>query len=207
MVCLPADVTPTRRPGQVSARTEATEPRADTARNRAVYDRPPGGQGAMPSAAGGETAALLLLPLALCGLLRPVPFQVAQRDALPVLVAGLPEDRDRILVSGDRLLEPLHLRQHEAEADQRQALAVPVAGLPVDGYRVLVGADRLLEPPHLHQRESQVVQRLALAAPVVGLPVDGRRVLVSADRLFEPPHPMQRVTEVGQRGSLVALVV
>src|ERR1700740_3341312 len=90
-------------------------------------------------------------------------FQVAQCYVFPVPIAGLPEDRDRVLMGADRLLEPPHLYEREAEADQCQALTVPVAGLPVDDRRVLVGAYRLLEKPHLPQREAEVVQRPALA--------------------------------------------
>ena len=52
--------------------------------------------------------------------------------AFAVPVAGLPEDRGRVLARGDRLLEPPHLPQREAEVVQRRGLVVP--GRP-DGGR------------------------------------------------------------------------
>src|ERR1035441_1025212 len=90
------------------------------------------------------------------GLLRgPGPLKILQRDALAVLVAGLPEDGGGVLVGGDRLVEPPHLPQGNAEVVQGRALAVPVAGLPEDGGGVLAGGDRLIEPPHLHQGQAE----------------------------------------------------
>ena len=59
-------------------------------------------------------------------------------------VPGLPVDRGRLLMGGDRLLKPPHLPQRQAEVVQRHALAVPVPRLPVDRGRLLVGGDRLL---------------------------------------------------------------
>lgn len=50
------------------------------------------------------------------GLLRgPGCFEVTHRDALIMLIAGLPEDSRGVLVGGDGLLEPARLLQGQAE--------------------------------------------------------------------------------------------
>ena len=46
-------------------------------------------------------------------------FEVVQRNALAVSVAGLPEDRCGVLVGGNRLLKPSHLPKRPAEVGQR----------------------------------------------------------------------------------------
>ena len=55
------------------------------------------------------------------------------------MVTGLLEDGGGVLARCDRLLEPPHGSQGQAEVVRRHGLAVPVAGLAVDG--VLAGGD------------------------------------------------------------------
>jgi hypothetical protein len=71
-----------------------------------------------------------------------------------VPVAGLAKDGNRVLVCGDRLLEPLHLREGEAEVGQRLALAVPVAGVAEECGSVLAGGDRFFEAARIPQLSS-----------------------------------------------------
>lgn len=68
-------------------------------------------------------------------------FEVAERDALPVLIASLTEDGGGVVVRGDRLVESLRRLQGEAKALQRQAFAVAVGGVAEDGDGVLAGGD------------------------------------------------------------------
>ena len=79
----------------------------------------------------------------------PIPFEMAQRPAIAVPVTGLTEDRRRVLMRADRVIEPVCLRQRDAEIVQCHALAVPVTGLPEDRRRVPVRADRVIEPVRL----------------------------------------------------------
>jgi hypothetical protein len=74
-------------------------------------------------------------------------FEVIQREAFAVLVAGLPEDRGSFLVSADRVPEPARFSQGQAEAVQRGALTVPVAGLMEDGDGVLARGNRVPNRP------------------------------------------------------------
>ncbi len=46
-------------------------------------------------------------------------FQVVHCDVLAVKVAGFPEDHGGVLVGGDRLVKPPHLRQREADSRSR----------------------------------------------------------------------------------------
>ena len=85
-------------------------------------------------------------------------------------VAGLLEDRQRLLVAVNGLLKPPQLPVGQAEIAQGPAFTDPVAGLPPDGQRILVAADGLLEPPQRPVGLAEIVQGRALAMPVAGLP-------------------------------------
>ena len=132
---------------------------------------------------------------------------MAQRPALAVPVTGLTEDRRRVLMRADRVIEPVGLRQRVAEIVERPALAVPVTGLTEDRRRVPVRADRVIEPVRLRQRDTEIVQRHALGVPVTGLTEDRRRVLVGGDRLLEPAHLHQRGAEVDERHGFIRAIL
>jgi hypothetical protein len=96
-------------------------------------------------------------------------LQVLQGRALGIVIAGLPKNRQGVLVCSDCLIEPLRPLQGLAEVIQHFGLPALVVGLPANLEIGLMRGNCLIELAQILQGEPETTQRDALAVGVSDL--------------------------------------
>src|SRR6185503_14312569 len=88
------------------------------------------------------------------------------------------------LITGDRFIEALELRQHDAVVVER------LTGVWIDLQRTIVDGERFIEPLQVLERRAGIVERLGVAG------LDCRGTTVTRKCVFETAQVPQRVASV-----------